>query len=339
MQVIFPSRFRPAVSARHDASREEQSTVIPSGLLPFIWRVSAFHQLWLALLSTAVFAAGIVPLELQRRIVNDAFAGGTIGQIIGLAVAYVGVALGSGLLKLGMNVYRGYVSESVVLWLRVALLNRFCSIPPECRVPETEGVEISLILDEAEPIGSFVGVSVSEPLLGGGILVSVFAYMAYLQPWMALVAFAVFSPQFVFVPIMQGAINRRVGQRIVILRRVSIGIIAEPDGGAAEGSIQGERLVDAFSLNMGIFTLKFSMNFLMNFMHHLGIAATLGLGGYYVLKGETEFGTIVAFISGLAQINDPWGDLVSWFRDLRVTATKYDLIVKATEALNSTAPQ
>ena len=31
-----------------------------------------------------------------------------------------------------------------------------------------------MILSEAEPIGSFVGVSVSEPLLQGGILVTVF---------------------------------------------------------------------------------------------------------------------------------------------------------------------
>lgn len=29
-------------------------------------------------------------------------------------------------------------------------------------------------------------------------------------------------------------------------------------------------------------------------------------------------------------MNDPWGDLVSWFRDVSVTRTKYDLIVRAT---------
>ena len=46
-----------------------------------------------------------------------------------------------------------------------------------------------MTLSEAEPIGAFVGSSVSEPLLQGGILISVFAYMVYLQPMMALVAF------------------------------------------------------------------------------------------------------------------------------------------------------
>ena len=44
-----------------------------------------------------------------------------------------------------------------------------------------------MILDEVEPIGGFIGVSVSEPLLQGGILVSVIGYMLFLEPsWRCL---------------------------------------------------------------------------------------------------------------------------------------------------------
>ncbi|WP_425486939.1 hypothetical protein [Microvirga thermotolerans] len=45
-----------------------------------------------------------------------------------------------------------------------------------------------------------------------------------------------------------------------------------------------------------------------------------------MVRGRTEVGTVVAFIAGLGQINDPWGDLVNWFRDLKVTRTKYGMI-------------
>jgi ABC-type multidrug transport system fused ATPase/permease subunit len=157
--------------------------------------------------------------------------------------------------------------------------------------------------------------------------------MVYLQPLMALVALAVFSPQLVFVPLMQTAINRRVAFRIATIRQISGGIIDQPRAGAAAGSPQHERIQHVFTLNMGIVELKFSMNFLMNLMHHLGIAAILALGGYYVVNGEAEIGTVVAFISGLGQPNEPWGDLVNWFRDLKVTQTKYDLISRAVESL------
>jgi hypothetical protein len=35
---------------------------------------------------------------------------------------------------------------------------------------------------------------------------------------------------------------------------------------------------------------------------------------------------VVAFISGLAKVNDPWGDLVNFFRDVTNTRVKFDLI-------------
>jgi len=61
-----------------------------------------------------------------------------------------------------------------VRWLRTALLDDLCCTSPVNRPKETEGVAVSLVLDEAEPIGSFVGVCLSEPLLQGGILIGVF---------------------------------------------------------------------------------------------------------------------------------------------------------------------
>jgi ABC-type bacteriocin/lantibiotic exporter with double-glycine peptidase domain len=60
----------------------------------------------------------------------------------------------------------------------------------------------------------------------------------------------------------------------------------------------------------------------------------LGVGGWFVVSGQTEVGTVVAFVSGLAKINDPWGDLVNWFRDLTVTGTKYRLISSAIQMLS-----
>jgi hypothetical protein len=39
-----------------------------------------------------------------------------------------------------------------------------------------------------------------------------------------------------------------------------------------------------------------------------------------------EYGAVVAFVSGLSQINDPWGDLVNYFRDLTNAQVKYRLI-------------
>ena len=117
------------------------------------------------------------------------------------------------------------------------------------------------------------------------------------------------------------------------MRDVSGSLIAHPVGEAA--ALQARRIQQVFALNMGVFRLKFTMNFLMNLMHHIGVAAILAVGGWYAATGRIEIGTVVAFVSGLTKVNDPWGDIVNWFRDLTVNAVKYRLVADAIEQLEA----
>ena len=306
---------------------------MPATLFGYIWKISSRHQAGLCLLSAVVFLLSAVPLELQRRIVNDAIGKGAIGAIVGLALAYAGVALTEGAIKLCLNIYRSWVSERAVLQLRRRIGALTASAVAAENRAMAEGVEISMILSEAEPIGGFVGISFSEPLLQAGVLVSVFGYLAWLEPWMALLSVAVFSPQMVFVPLMQGAINRRAGDRIRTLREVSGEIVGASGGDSALAASQDGHIGHVFALNMGIFKLKFTMNFMMNLMHHLGVATALGVGGWYAVQGRIEVGTVVAFVSGLAKVNDPWGDLVNWYREMTLVGMRYRLVADAMGAL------
>lgn len=292
------------------------NVLLPPSLFGYIRRYSGRHQLALAALSVVVFGLSAVPLELQRRIVNEAIGAGAFGPILWLASAYIGVALAEGGTKLALNIYRGWVSETAVRHLRRR------SFAAQGR-PGAKGVELSMVLSEVEPVGGFVGIAVSEPLLQGGILLAVFGYMVYLEPWLAALSFLVFAPQLVFVPLLQAAINRRVERRVLTMREVSDGIVRE----VPPETFQHRRIDEVFALHMSMFRLKFSMNFLMNLSHHVGVAGALALGGWYVLQGHTELGTVVAFISGLAKLNDPWGDVVNWFRDMTVNRVKYRLLV------------
>jgi ABC-type bacteriocin/lantibiotic exporter with double-glycine peptidase domain len=74
------------------------------------------------------------------------------------------------------------------------------------------------------------------------------------------------------------------------------------------------------------------MNYLMNLTHHLEIAGALLFGGWCVLNGMTELGTVVAFISAIGRLHDPWGDLVNYFRDVTSTQVRYGLLVGAVRA-------
>jgi len=294
-----------------------QCPILPQTIMGFVLRCSGRHQIALALLAAGVFGLSSVPLELQRRIVNDAIKSGATETIFWLAAAYAGVALLEQALKLALNIYRAWVSEDAVRGLRKTLEE-----VQEETGPEVTGTHAAMAVAEAEPIGGFVGVAISEPLLQIGILVSVVGYMAFLEPWTLLLSAGFLIPQMLFVPPMQRAINRRAEQRIRVLRQVG--------GDIVESGVPVDARVErVFELNMGIYKLKYSMNLAMNFMHYLAVAVALGVGGWFAVHQRIEVGTIVAVVSGLGKLNDPWGDLVNWGRELSVDSVKYRLFADA----------
>lgn len=304
---------------------------MPKSLFRFVLLTGGHHQIALAALSIILFLAGTAPLEIQRRIINVATERASYQAILVLVLAYLGLVLLEGLTKLMLNIYRGWIGEVAVRWLRKSALaasERSSETPLDALA---EGVQLSIVIAEAEPVGGFVGTSVSEPLLQVGILVAVGGYMIFLQPLMALAVAVVFLPQIGFVPLMQTAINRRVETKITVMRHVSQSMVQHVATNSALDA-QGGRVQQLFSLNMSIYKIKFTMNFMMNLMTQLGYAGIFALGGYFVATGKTEIGTVVAFISGLSKIRDPWGELIDWYRDLRVTQVKYAMIRNASAA-------
>lgn len=301
---------------------------MPRTVMGYVLRFTGTHQVGLALLSIAVFLLSAAPLELQRRIVNDLIGKGSARTILWLAIGYAAVALTEQGLKLLLNIYRGWVAESSVRALRTTVYEG--EVVAALSSPSTldTGVEIAMILEEAEPIGGFIGISVSEPLLQGGILASVIGYMFFLEPRLALLGIAFFIPQMLFVPLLQHAINLRARERILVKREIS-GAIAENSHGNGDASSQTGAIGRVFALQMGIYWRKYSMNLLMNLMHHLAVAVVLCVGGWLALDGRIEVGTVVAMVGGLGKLNDPWGDVVNWAREFSVVSVKYRLYADA----------
>lgn len=306
---------------------------MPATLFGFVLRVSGWSQVRVSCLAIAVFVLTTAPLEMQRRILNAAVLDGDPTLVLVLAVVYAGIVLTEGLIKMLMNIYRGWIGEKAVRILRLAASARVDSMPEQRTRADIQGVEISLILPEPEPIGGFVGVVASELVLQAGTLLSAFAYMLYMQPLLALACLLIFSPQFVFVPLMQAAINRRVQARINVLRQASVGVLVPGIGEAEVERVlrQQLRFAEIFSLNLGVVKLRYSMHFLMNITHNFAKVIVLGAGGWYVINGETEVGTVVAFVSALNNVHDPWGALVNWYEDMMVTRTRYRTFVAAME--------
>ena len=311
---------------------------LPDGLYTYVWQISGRDQIWLTFIAVAVFLLELAPLELQRRVINGALEKRELQLLAMLCCGYVGAVVVQGGLKLFLNVYRGTVGERASRSFRLRTLEAADRKQGSSKEKSDPGVDASIIAAESDPAGAFVGSSVSEPVLHGGALVAVFGYLIVIQPWMALVAIALFVPQVITVHLLQNAINRRTKSRIERLREASADIVAQAAAASSEGANHKEavhRVDEVYELNIQIYRRKFSMIFLMNLLNHLGVAGILFVGGWFVIAGRTDVGTVVAFVVGLNRVNDPWRDLVTFVRDMTNARVKYRLIASAVDGPNA----
>ena len=120
----------------------------------YIFESTVLHQVALAILTVVVFLVEVVPLELQRRIVNDAVKHRPFSMILTLCAVYAGVALSHGAIKLGLNIYRGWVGQRAVRDLRerIRALESGSGASSEGSTAESgeRGKEISMIVSACQ---------------------------------------------------------------------------------------------------------------------------------------------------------------------------------------------
>ena len=302
---------------------------MPNTLYEFIWRESGRRQIWLCLLTLMIVPLPMVPLELQRRIVDDALGARNARYLLLLGALYLLVMLVQGGLKYLLNIYRGRVVEEVVRWLRNRIYRQVK--PSGDDGPSHEFVDrgaiVSMVAAEAEDLGGFVGESVSTPLLQAGTAVVILGYLMWVQPLIASFAIVIYLPQLLIVPATQRAINRYARRHAKLVRKLGDHIVDE-------ALIRGDPVRrftrinnESFATRISIYRIKYFLTFFGNFLDALGPLGVLVVGGWLVIEGRTEVSTLVVFTSGFQKVSDPWDQLVNFYRTASNAQVKYRLIL------------
>jgi ABC-type bacteriocin/lantibiotic exporter with double-glycine peptidase domain len=285
----------------------------PGNVFALAWRQSRRHQPWLCLLAVLIIPLTMVPLELQRRIIDRAIGLQDFDLLLWLGAIYLGVAVLQGGLKYLLRLYGAMVGERTVLNLRRAVQARGAG--------GVEGETVSIVASEVERVGGFVGEAFSEPILQGGVLVVVLGYMLVVEPTIALVGLAFFLPQILLAPVIQRFVNRRARRKVRLVRELGDQIV---DGAADEryaGTTQ-----QVYAVRISYYRFKFTIKLMNNLMNHLAPLTALMVGGYLVINGETTVGTIVAFISGFERMAEPSRELLAYYHLASESQAQYRLI-------------
>lgn len=310
--------------------REQPLPLMPTRLYAYVYKVSGGQQLRLCLLTILVFPLTLAPLELQRRIVDDAIAGSELGLLAMLGGLYLAILFVHGGMKYLRNIYQNRIAEGVTRLLRLRITHA-----DAFGAEADEGTKQSIVASEAERVGGFVGESIAFPLLQGGIVLSVAAYMLVIEPIVATVALGFFIPSLLVVGFSQPILNRLAETKTTTVRELGECLIGKERGDAAAYAALDGLIERIYRLRLRISTVKYAIKFLNNLFGQLGPLSVLTVGGWLAIRGETEVGTIVAFISGYERMINPARDLLNFYRRLSIMRVHYGLVREAGQSADA----
>ena len=312
--------------------------LMPTSVYGYIYQNAFRSQVIVVLLTLALLPLSTVPLELQRRMLDDAIAKSDTELLINLGLLYVGALLLSAAFKLGMRTQRELISARIVHSLRSSVYYCLYTIVPVCKWKREgsdridEGAVVSMLSSEVEKLGAFSGAAVSGPLLQIGTLVFVLGYMFWVEPVVAALALALYSPQFVIVPLFQVRLNRLARKKAMKVRELGAFIVDNAESEligrdipASYTSITGQIL----DLRKRFVLTKNVMKTLNNMLIALGPFGVIALGGWLAIRGEVEIGVIFAFVSGLQRLGGPIRELVASYSQITDARMRYGMLLDA----------
>src|SRR5260221_3361530 len=186
-------------------------------LFGFIIRYSKRDQLLIVPLVVASMLVYYLTLDLPKTIINKAIQGGSFPQpdsqatflgfpldrieyLFALSVVFLALIVLNGWLKLQINCMKGWMGERMLRRLRYALFDFILRFPLS-RFRRVKSAEMAtMIKDEVEPLGGFIGEALITPLFLGGQAVTAMAFILYQHVVLRLVALGMVAVQAVLHP-------------------------------------------------------------------------------------------------------------------------------------------
>lgn len=308
------------ISPRHIRQTGDDRPV--DTLLEYVWRMSGWHQVWVCLLAAVAAALTMAPLELQRRIIDEALKDADTGLLIRLGILFLSVLLLSGVLKFLLRMYQGWLAESAIRYSRAHLL-RINAEKQKDGEDGGEGRAVAIIGAEIDRLGGFVGEGLSQPVVNAGMLIAILGYMLWVQPLIALIGMALLVPQAIVAPLMQTRINRLIEDRVERMRAMSDAIGSDEPLNDTIG-----RADELFWNRIKTFFVKYLMKALLNLANGLAPLGVLVIGGIFVIRGEASIGTVVAFVTGFERLGNPLRELLTFYRVAAQASVQHRMIAK-----------
>ena len=342
-------------------------------LFKYVWRHSRAEQIGILFLVVVSLPFYFLSLNLPKSIINrgiqgDGFEGpGSTQAVFGLELpfaemltgaplalfdgfqveqeallfalsfAFLAMVLVNGGFKYVINTRKGRMGERMLRRLRYELVDRVLRFPVLHLKKVKQAEMATMIKDEVEPLGGFIGDAFVTPAFLGGQALTAMAFILVQSLWLGGVAAAIVLLQAFLIPKLRVRILELGKQRNLTARQLAGRVAEVLDGGVEiqahdtsnyERADFSSRLGRIFAIRYEIFQRKFFVKFLNNLLSQFTPFVFYAGGGYLAIRGHLDIGALVAVIAAYKDLPSPIKELIDWDQRRIDVQIKYDLVIE-----------
>ncbi|MCG8523753.1 MAG: ABC transporter ATP-binding protein/permease, partial [Pseudomonadales bacterium] len=195
----------------------------------------------------------------------------------------------------------------------------------------------TMVKDEVEPLGGFIGDAFVQPLYLAGQAITAMAFIMVQSFWLGLVAATIVLIQAFLIPRLRRRILLLGRERQLTARQLA-GRIGELVDGATEIHAHDTsnferadivaRLGRIFAIRYEIFQRKFFVKFLNNFLSQMTPFLFYTVGGLLAISGRLDIGALVAVIAAYKDLPGPIKELIDWDQQRNDVQIKYEQVIE-----------
>ena len=248
----------------------------------------------------------------------------------------VAVAL-NGWFKLYINTFKGKLGERLLRRLRYELFDRVLRYPIS-KARQVKPSEVtSAIKDEVEPLGEFFGDAFSIPVFLGAQAITGLLFLFLQSTMFGVITLAIVLFQAWIIPRLRRRLLVLGRMRQTAARRLS-GRIGEYVQGMDDVHLHGVSnrarfniwgmLRNILAIRFELYQRKFQVKFLNNFLIQLLAFLFYLIGGYLVITGRMDLGSLVASIAAYKDLPAPIKGIIDWDQQRLLNQIRYEQAIE-----------
>ncbi len=278
----------------------------------------------------------------------EGFHLGRVPYLVAICVLFLIFVVINNWFKIYINTAKGRLGERMLRRLRFDLFDRVLRFP-QSQFRKLKQAEIAtMIKDEVEPLGGFIGDAFVQPAFLGGNALTALYFMLQQSFWLGSVAVVILVVQAVVIPKLRKKILQ-LGRERQLTARALAGRIAECVDGSIEIHTNDTsnyeradivaRLGRIYQIRFDLYQRKFAVKGLNNFLAQVTPFTFYLLGGLLAFAGKVDLGIIVAVINAYKDLPGPVKELIDWDQQRQDVQIKYEQVAEQFEPAGTLPPE